>query len=104
MAGAAIPDHAADALNQEELRRRPGGSSVYHASQAELERFASMQEGAELVREWGGSAGLNVGIIHDHLSRMFDRMSEEDEETTWQWFEALSPAQAKAVIWTISGS
>ena len=78
-----------------ELALTPGGS-VHQASEAELEHFASMPEGAELVQEWRSRAGRNVGIIHDRLNRMLERMSPADEETTWQWLENLPPAQAKA--------
>ena len=74
------------------------GGSVHQASEAELEHFASMPEGAELVQEWRSRAGRNVGIIHDRLNRMLERMSPADGETTWQWLENLPPAQAKAIF------
>ena len=66
-----------------------------YASDDEVEQFATTQEGSALVAEWGSSADHRLGIIQARLLRM---ENAADMSAAWEWFDALPPAQAKAVL------
>jgi len=66
-----------------------------YASDDEVEQFATTQEGSELVSEWGDSADHRLGIIQARLLRMEDTA---DMSAAWEWFDSITPAQAKAVL------
>ena len=85
-----------------ELALSPGGS-VRVANETDLERFASTPEGAELVQEWRSRAGRNLATVRTRMERMLGRMSPGEEETALDWFDELSPAQAKAVLRALAG-
>ena len=85
-----------------ELSLSPGGA-VRVASEADLQRFASTEEGAELVTEWGSRAGRKIGDVRARMERMLDGMSPAEEEKALTWFDALPSPQAKAVLKTLAG-
>ena len=62
---------------------------------AEVERFATTPEGAELVQEWGDDADARLSMIQTRLLRLEDA---GDIEAAWAWFDALPSPQAKAVL------
>ncbi len=84
-----------------ELALSPGRGR--EASEADLERFASTPEGAELVQEWRSRAGRNLATVRTRMERMLGRMSPGEEETALDWFDELPPAQAKAVLRALAG-
>ncbi len=81
----------------------PPGGSARAASEADLQRFASTPEGAELVKEWGGRAGRKLGVLGQRVDLMLDAMSPADEDRAIDWFDALPPAQKKAVLKGLAG-
>jgi hypothetical protein len=68
------------------------------ASETDVERFATSDVGAELVKEWGGRARKKLALIQARAGRM---MQISDEAI--RWFEKLPTAQAKAVIRVMAG-
>ena len=81
----------------------PIGGYVREASEADLQRFASTEEGAELVAEWRSRAGRKLGSIRARMERMLDNMSAGEEETALNWFDDLPSPQAKAVLRALAG-
>ncbi len=76
----------------------PPGGSARAASEADLQRFASTPEGAELVKEWRGRAGRKLGVVRQRIDLMLKAMSPADMDRAMAWFDGLPPAQAKAVL------
>jgi len=63
-----------------------------------LGRFAEMDEGRELLDEWGEEASNRVGLIQDRVARIESTASLSDVEAMWDWYDNLSPGQAMAVL------
>jgi hypothetical protein len=91
----ALPEGVRSALLSEISLGSSG--SARNASDADVTRFASTPEGAELVNEWGYRANRNVAIIRDRVSRILGRMEAEDIDAATAWFDALPPSHAAAI-------
>jgi hypothetical protein len=52
----------------------------------------------ELVEEWRGRAGRNLGIVISRVERMLGRISPDEGRATVQWLDNLEAAQATAIM------
>ena len=80
----------------------PGGSART-ATETDLQQLATTPAGAELVEEWRGRAGRKLGGLGQRVDLMLDAMSPADEDRAIDWFDALPPAQKKAVLKGLAG-
>jgi hypothetical protein len=71
------------------------------AKQADIDRFASTPEGAELVKEWGRHAGKKVAVVSGRIERMLSQGT--DMNTAAAWLDGLSSAEAKAIWRALAG-
>jgi hypothetical protein len=93
-----LPEQAQTAIRYEFAQ--PPASPARPASEADLKRFASVPEHAELVREWGREAGRKLAIVRTRLDRL---LSAGEMEAASVWFDELPGAQAKAVLDALAG-
>jgi hypothetical protein len=75
-----------------------GAGAARPATDAELEVFASTEEGSALEQEWGSRAARNLGTARARIDLMLGSMSDADRKAASEWFEALPSSQAKAVL------
>lgn len=73
------------------------------ADEAAVEAFRSMPEGQELIGEWGDKAAKHVGVVQGRIGLMLRSMPAADREKAEAWFDALTSAQAKAVLKALAG-
>lgn len=92
----ALPEGARTAIIAELARGTWG--SIRSASQTEIDRFADDEDGAVLVRSWGGSAPRRVAVVRARLRRVFGQMSAADGEAAATWFAELPAVTAQAVL------
>jgi hypothetical protein len=59
------------------------------ASQSEVDLFATMPAGKEMVREWGSDAPVKVAALRKRAARINESMHEDDAADFWAWFEEL---------------
>lgn len=71
------------------------------ASEADLMRFATTEEGAQLVKEWGRDAGKKFATVRARLDRMILRGG--DMEAAVDWFEQLTSQEAGGVLRALAG-
>ena len=93
-----LPERAQTAIRYE-LARAPD-SPARPASEADLKRFGSTEEGAACIREWGEDAGRKLAIVRTRLDRL---LSAGEMEAASVWFDELPAAQAKAVLRALAG-
>jgi hypothetical protein len=67
-----------------------------HANDADIERFATTEEGAQLVKEWGRDVGRKLAIVCARLDRML--LNGGDMDAALEWFEDLTSAEAKSIL------
>jgi hypothetical protein len=67
------------------------------ATDADLKRFASTEFGAELLTEWGRSAGMNLAKVRSRLDYMISTRPNEIAAAL-ELFETGTPKQAKAML------
>ena len=79
----------------------PPESPARPASEADVKRFASTEEGAELVKTWGKDAGRKVAVVRTRLDRMLTGGGEM--EAAARWFDSLQSGEAKAVLLALAG-
>lgn len=66
---------------------------------ADVERFASTPEGAELVDEWGHTAPARIALVQARFSRLVESMkSQADKAIFLAWFNSLSARVAKSIL------
>jgi hypothetical protein len=94
-----LPEHAQTAIRHE-LALLPNGP-VRAASDADLVRFATTPEGAELVKTWGRDAGRKLATVRARIDRML--LSGGDMEAAVEWFDQLTSAEAKSVLTALAG-
>jgi hypothetical protein len=94
-----LPEHAQAAIRQE--LAMPPDSPARPASEADLERFSSTPEGAELAKEWGKDAGRKLAAVRARMDRML--LSGGDMEAAVEWFDQLTSAEAKSVLSALAG-
>ncbi|MCP4318542.1 MAG: hypothetical protein GY789_21665 [Hyphomicrobiales bacterium] len=91
-----LPEAAQSSITLEISLGEWGG--IKPATDAELEQFATLPEGAELIKEWRYKAPRNFAVARKRISSILSRMSEADAETTLDWLEELTTEQARAVL------
>ena len=69
----------------------PATASFPSADDAAVQTFASTEEGAELVRDWGRQAARNVGVVRGRMGLMLKSMTPEDRSKAEAWFDELPP-------------
>ena len=67
------------------------------ANQAEVGAFASKVEGAELVREWGGQANRNVGIVRARLRRIVERLAPGHQQSFGNFIDQVTADEFKII-------
>ncbi len=92
----ALPDGVRSAIFLELSLGSAG--SVRNASDADVARFAEMDEGRELVAEWRGRASRNVAIVLGRIRRIAERLSVADATLLDEWFNALPSRSTLAVL------
>jgi len=71
-------------------------NAARHANDADIERFATTEEGAQLVKEWGRDVGRRLPIVCARLDRML--LNGGDMNAAVEWFEDLTSAEAKSIL------
>ena len=74
------------------------------ANDVALREFASTEEGARLLEEWGRGAARNLGIVRGRLALMLQSMTEPDRSAATAWFDGLPTGQARAVLKSLAGA
>ncbi len=69
----------------------------------EVQRFAKMPEGADLISEWGNKAAQKIGNVQARISMIEERLSAEDRAKAQDWLHGLPPNQLKSVLRSIAG-
>ena len=73
------------------------------ANEAAVEAFASTPEGQDLIGEWGDKAAKHVGVVQGRIGLMLQSMPAADRDKAEAFFDALTAAQAKAVLRALAG-
>jgi hypothetical protein len=94
-----LAEHAQTAIRHE--LALPPDSPARPASEADLERFATTEEGAQLVKEWGKDAGRRLATVRARIDRML--IGGGDMEAAVEWFDQLTSAEAKSVLTALAG-
>jgi hypothetical protein len=95
-----LPEHAQTAIRYE--LAQPPDSPARPASDADLKRFATTDEGADLVKAWGREAGRKLATVRARLDRLL--RSGGDMEAAVDWFEQLTSEEARGVLNALAGS
>lgn len=74
-----------------------GPGYIEDATDAQVQLFASTDEGGELVREWGYSAPRKVAVIRHRFARATAAMGEAKGHFL-SWWNGLSAAEAKSIL------
>jgi hypothetical protein len=91
-----LPDAAQSAIFAE-LALEPD-ASVTSAPDRDVARFASTEEGTQLVAAWGRGAARNVALLRTRLGRIISRAQADGVvDALEQWFDTLTPDAAAAV-------
>jgi hypothetical protein len=93
-----LPEHSQIAIRQE--LALPPDSAARPASDGDIERFATTEEGAQLVKEWGRDAGRRLATVRARIDRM---LLSGGMEAAVDWFDGLTSAEAKSVLTAIAG-
>lgn len=91
----ALPDTCIEAVEAE-----LGAGPVLMLTPAnwdDMQRYRSVDYGAELIREWGHDAPARVAQVEARMQRLADSLSEPDFKSLLHWFNAASPEEQKAI-------
>jgi hypothetical protein len=90
-----LPEDSQRAIREE--LARPVEAPMRQASAADVNRFASSEEGAACVCKWGKDAPRKVAIVRDRIERM-------GCDAAWRWYyESLSTEHARVVLQVLAG-
>jgi hypothetical protein len=67
------------------------------ASKTAVENFASTEDGAALVKEWGARAPENVAMIRARIEGVRSRMSETEREEFGDWLDRIPDGEWIAI-------
>jgi phage-related tail protein len=95
-----LPEQAQRVIQQE--LSRPPDTPARPASEADLQRFATTEEGAQLVKEWGKDAGKKLATVRTRFDRM-RRHGGGDMEAALSWFDQLTSDEAGGVLRALAG-
>lgn len=90
-----LPDACITAVYLHLSLGKPG--YIEDATDAQVQSFASTDEGGELVREWGYSAPRKVAIIRHRFARATADMGDAKGHFL-SWWNGLSAAEAKSIL------
>jgi hypothetical protein len=94
-----LPEHAQLAIRHE--LATPPDSPARPASEADLERFATTEEGSQLVKAWGKDAGQKLATVRARIDRML--LSGGDMEVAIEWWNGLTSAEAAGLLRALAG-
>jgi hypothetical protein len=71
---------------------------VIPVDDAGIAKFTSHPAGKELVAEWGSDAPRRIATFWQRVNATVEKLFDDDRDGLFDWFETLSPSQAKAIV------